>query len=230
MAPSTSPPYDQRMRTVIDHLVVACADLAQGTEWAQHLFGVAPAGGGKHVTMGTHNRLLRLGPRCYLELIAIDPEGTPPGQPRWFDLDNPALQQRIRSAPELVTWVAATDDIVDALIKAPMLGEVTAFTRGDFAWRFALTEGGRLNFGGVLPFVIQWDSVHPAESMDDSGCELLALTLSHPAAASVVELFRALRVGGPVEIGAGPRQLQARIRTPQGEVTLSSPPLAGLPG
>ena len=224
MAPLYGPAYDRRMRTVIDHLVVACADLAQGTEWAQQTLGVAPAGGGTHVTMGTHNRLLRLGPRCYLELIAIDPDGTPPAYPRWFDLDNPALQQRIRHAPELVTWVAATDDIVDALIKAPMLGEVSAFTRGAFAWRFALTEGGRLNFGGVLPFVIQWDSAHPAESMDDSGCELLALTLSHPAAASVLELFRALRVSGPVALDAGPRQLQARIRTPLGEVTLCSPP------
>ena len=226
MAPSDGPAYDRRMRTVIDHLVVACADLAQGAEWAQQTFGVAPAGGGKHVTMGTHNRLLRLGPRCYLELIAIDQDGTPPAQPRWFDLDNPALQQRIRSAPELVTWVAATDDIVEALVKAPMLGEVSAFTRGAFSWRFALTESGRLNFGGVLPFVIQWDSAHPAESMEDSGCELLALNLSHPAAASVLELFRALRVSGPVQLDAGPRQLQARIRTPQGEVTLSSPPPA----
>ena len=224
MAPSDGPAYDRRMRTVIDHLVVACADLAQGAEWAQQTFGVAPAGGGKHATMGTHNRLLRLGPRCYLELIAIDPDGIPPAQPRWFDLDNPALQQRIRSAPELVTWVAATDDIVEAVVKAPMLGEVSALSRGAFAWRFALTEGGRLNFGGVLPFVIQWDSAHPAESMEDSGCELLALNLAHPAAASVLELFRALRVSGPVEMGAGPRQLQARIRTPQGEVTLSSPP------
>ena len=107
-----------------------------------------------------------------------------------------------------------------------MLGEVSALSRGAFAWRFALTQGGRLNFGGVLPFVIQWDSAHPAESMEDSGCELLALNLAHPAAASVLELFRALRVSGPVEMGAGPRQLQARIRTPQGEVTLSSPPPA----
>jgi hypothetical protein len=214
------------MRSEIDHLVVACADLAQGAHWAQQTFGVAPAGGGRHLTMGTHNRLLRLGPRCYLELIAIDPDGTPPGHPRWFDLDNPDLQQRIRQTPELVTWVAATDDLYEAVHKAPMLGEVSDFTRGDYAWRFALTEGGRLNFGGVLPFMIQWNSAHPAEAMDDSGCTLRALRLAHPAANSVLDLFRALRVSGPVELDAGPRRLEALIRTPAGEVTLASPPPA----
>ncbi|WP_393939598.1 VOC family protein [Piscinibacter sakaiensis] len=49
--------------------------------------GCAPEGGGAHPHMGTHNRLLRLGDHCYLEVIAIDPAAPPPARARWFGLD-----------------------------------------------------------------------------------------------------------------------------------------------
>lgn len=208
------------MRSEIDHLVVACADLDQGSAWARQTLGVEPVAGGQHATMGTHNRLLKLGPRVYLELIAIDPAAPRPAQPRWFDLDNAELQARIAQSPQLVTWVAATDDLYAALAAVPMLGEAVPFTRGDYAWRFALTEGGRLNFGGVLPHAIEWRSAHPAERLPASDCALLALELAHPAASSIVPLFRALKLMGPVQISAGPRLLRARLATPRGEIGL----------
>jgi hypothetical protein len=208
------------MRSEIDHLVVACADLDQGSAWAEHLLGVAPVPGGKHATMGTHNRLLKLGPRVYLELIAIDREGMPPAGARWFDLDNAEVQARAAQSPFLLTWVAATSDIYDAVNRVPALGEVVPFTRNAYAWKFALPEDGRLNFGGVLPAVIEWHSDHPAAALPDSGCELLGLDLAHPAAASIVPLFRALKLMGPVDLKAGPRALNARLRTPRGEIAL----------
>lgn len=208
------------MRSEIDHLVVACADLDQGSAWAQATLGVAPHPGGRHLTMGTHNRLLRLGPRCYLELIAIDAEGTPPTQPRWFDLDNVELHTRIARAPALITWVAATTDLYEAVTRVPALGEVTAFTRNAFAWKFALPPDGRLNFGGVLPALIQWDSEHPAAQLPASGCELVSLDLAHPAASSVLPLYRSLKLMGPIDLKSGPRSLRARLRTPQGDVTI----------
>ena len=60
----------------LDHLVVAAATLADGIEYVAGITGVAPHAGGKHVAMGTHNALLRLGERIFLELIAIDPDGS----------------------------------------------------------------------------------------------------------------------------------------------------------
>lgn len=208
------------MRSEIDHLVIACADLDQGSAWAQRVLGVDPVTGGKHTTMGTHNRLLKLGPRVYLELIAIDADSAPPTRARWFDLDNPEVQARAAQAPFLLTWVAATGDIYDAVNRVPALGEVTPFTRNAYAWKFALPDDGRLNFGGVLPAVIEWSSEHPAAALPDSGCELLGLDLAHPAAASIVPLFRALKLMGPVDLKAGPRSMTARLRTPRGEIAL----------
>lgn len=210
------------MRSEIDHLVVACADLDQGSAWALDVLGVAPQPGGRHLTMGTHNRLLKLGPRTYLELLAIDPDGAAPVRPRWFSLDDPAVRTRAAQSPFLLTWVAATDDLMDAVRRVPLLGEPTAFTRNALAWQLTLPDDGALAFGGVLPTVIQWSgAAHPCGSLPDSGCQLRALQLEYPAADSVLPLYRELRVSGPVELKSGPKQLVAQIDTPRGRVALS---------
>lgn len=214
------------MRSSIDHLVVACANLAQGDAWLAGQLGVTLQPGGRHATMGTHNHLLKLGPRCYLELIAIDPEGAAPPRPRWFALDDPAVRARAAAGPFLHTWVAATDDLVDAVRRVPLLGGIQSFTRDQFAWRFALTDDGALPFDGLLPALIQWQADangevrHPADVLEDRGCELRSLELAHPQAAALLPLYRALRVTGPVNLAAGPHALGARLRTPRGEVLL----------
>jgi len=209
------------MRAEIDHLVVACADLVQGADWLSDQLGVELARGGKHARMGTHNRLLKLGARRYLELIAIDPDAPPPTRTRWFDLDRAAVQQRARKQPFLLTWVAVTTDLVEAVIQVPELGEVIDLSRNQFAWRITVPDDGRLNFSGVLPTLIQWDGeAHPGDALEDQGCELIELRLSHPAATSIVPMFRALRLAGPIDLRPGPIGLAARLRTPGGEVEL----------
>jgi hypothetical protein len=210
------------MRCEIDHLVVACADLDQGAAWVQARLGVAPREGGRHAAMGTHNRLLKLGARIYLELIAVDPDAPPPQRPRWFDLDRPDVRARAAETPFLATWVARTDDLVEAVTRVPALGEVHPLTRGAYAWRIAIPDDGSLPFGGALPAVLQWDGpAHPADALPEAGCALVQLALSHPVATSVIPLYRELRVAGPVDLKAGPRAFVARIRTPRGEVELS---------
>jgi hypothetical protein len=156
----------------------------------------------------------------YLELIAVDPAGVAPARPRWFGLDQPEVQARAAGQPFLLTWVAASDDIHEAVHRVPALGEVTAFTRGAYAWQFALPEDGRLNHDGVLPAVIQWRSAHPAAQLEDRGCALLGLDLAHPQAPGVLPLFRALKLTGPVNLATGPRSLTAHLLTPRGPVAL----------
>jgi hypothetical protein len=208
------------LRSEPDHLVVACADLEQGSAWAVDALGAEPHLGGKHATMGTHNRLLKLGPRLYLELLAIDPHAAPPAHPRWFALDDPAVQARAARAPFLLTWVASTTDIVEAVTRVPALGEPRAFTRNAYVWRLTVTEDGALPFGGVLPAAIEWSGAHPCDALEERGCALVELRLSHPAATSVLPLFRELRVAGPVQLKPGPKALCAVLRTPRGEVEL----------
>src|SRR6516165_5006937 len=95
------------MRSSIDHLAVAATSI-EGRQ-LDELLGVDLAPGGRHARMGTHNRLLRLGPTSYLELISIDPQGTAPGHPRWFELDEPAMKARLATGPRLVHWVARVE-------------------------------------------------------------------------------------------------------------------------
>jgi len=44
-------------RCTLDHLVVACRDLAQGSAWLRERLGESPQPGGKHKLMSTHNSL-----------------------------------------------------------------------------------------------------------------------------------------------------------------------------
>jgi hypothetical protein len=208
------------LRSEPDHLVVACADLEQGAAWAVETLGAEPQPGGKHAAMGTHNRLLKLGPRVYLELLAIDPQAAPPAHPRWFALDDPAVQARTARSPFLLTWVASTTDIVEAVTRVPALGEPREFTRNAYVWRLTVTEDGALPFGGVLPAAIEWGGAHPCDALEDRGCALVELRLSHPAATSVLPLYRELRIAGPVQLRPGPKSLSAVLRTPRGEVEL----------
>src|SRR5882672_1232580 len=171
------------MRCELDHLVVACADLEQGAAWVERLLGVAVQPGGRHATMGTHNRLLRLGARQYLELMALDPEAAPPTRARWFDFDQPAVRERARAAPFLLAWAARCDDIFTAVARVPSVGEVQKFQRDALSWQLTVPDDGALQFGGVMPALIQWHgAAHPCDQLEDAGCEFRSLDLSHPAA------------------------------------------------
>lgn len=103
----------------MDHLVIAATSLGEAADYLRGMLGVDFVPGGKHAAMGTHNRLLRPGPALYLELIALDPDAPSPRRPRWFGLDAPALQARIRQRPRLIHWVARSEDIAASRAACP---------------------------------------------------------------------------------------------------------------
>lgn len=213
----------------IDHLVVAAPTLEQGVRWCEDTLGVAPQPGGRHAFMGTHNRLLSVAgpdsPQAYLEIIAIDPAAPPPGRPRWFDLDDPGLQARLRASPRLVHWVVACDDAGAAAGRmratGPDPGPLVAAHRetphGTLRWRLTVPTDGRLRCAGAWPTVIQWDDGHPSQRLPDQGLRLQGLHL------------RGLPGGGlPLRVpqvdtapGPGPA-LELVLHTPQGERVLRS--------
>jgi len=204
----------------IDHLVLACADLAQGAQFVRARLGVDAQPGGKHVLMGTHNALLKLGPRTYLELIAVDPAGMAQ-RPRWFALDSEPVRERIARGPFLLTWVAACSDVAAAARLDPKFGAVIAASRGAFSWRITVPEDGHLNFEGVLPTLIQWDgTAHPCDGLAEQGYALRELQLAHPDAPTIEPLFDVLRIGEPVRLRTGESSVLARVQTPKGVVEL----------
>lgn len=219
-------------RSELDHIVVACADLQTGIDWVEQRLGTRPVLGGRHVAMGTHNALLKLGARTYLEVIAIDPDAAPPPRPRWFALDEPDMQSQLAQGPRLITWAVRSDSVADACARVPDLGEIMSMSRGGLHWKIAVPETGVLPWGGILPAAIQWSTendadtapTHPCDVLEDSGCELVRLQLSHPAAvlgtSGIMGMFRALKIVGPVDLAPGPKMLAATIRTASGEVVL----------
>ena len=156
----------------LDHLVVAARSLEEGAAWIESRLGVAPVAGGKHVTMGTHNRLLSLGPGLFLELIAVDPDAALPQRPRWFDLDTSQTRERLERGPALIHWVERTDDLDAALRADPMAGEIVPFSRGKYRWRMLLARDGSRPGAGARPTLIQGEGEHPSGALPESGVRL----------------------------------------------------------
>lgn len=208
---------------VFDHLVVAAATLEQGETYLEAQLGVRPQRGGRHLAMGTHNSLIKLGTRHYLEVIAIDPDASAPPHPRWFGLDTTALGSALRAKPRLIHWVARTADI-DAARRALTVdpGTVHAMTRGAFVWRITVPADGSLPGGGVLPTLIQWaDARHPADTMPDAGVRLVALAGAHPQPGVIRSALAALALGDTIKITyAKQPRMAALLHTPRGPVML----------
>ena len=219
------------MNTHLDHLVVAAHSLEQGVAWCEATLGVSPGPGGRHPLMATHNRLAKIAtadfPDAYLEIIAIDPQADPPGRARWFGLDDPALQARIRaSGARLVHAVARTTQLDMqrwALITMGLKpGNPVRAGRdtpeGPLAWQILVRDDGALECAGALPTLIQWEGRHPAQAMPDSGLALRSLAL-RGVPDSVRDVLK-LR-GVDVQSGPGPA-LRAELVTPKGLVELAS--------
>jgi hypothetical protein len=211
---------------VLDHLVVAAYTLGQGIAYVQDCLGLTMTGGGKHAAVGTHNRLLKLGPGQYLEVIAIDPDGRQPKFPRWFNLDDPGFQARLKIRPRLVTWVVRTEN-VNVLAKA-IHGQrvcVRPMQRDALRWRFAFTDDGSMPGDGLIPHLIQWDGrIHPTQKMQDAGCRLLRLDGAHSDSVYVKRVVSSMGLDHLITFHPVSKQrppgLSARIKTPAGEAVL----------
>ncbi|MBF9034690.1 VOC family protein [Rhodobacterales bacterium HKCCE2091] len=201
----------------LDHIVITAPDLATGTAWAEEKLGVALAPGGEHPAMGTHNRLLSLGPDEYLEVIAIDPDLPAPGQPRWFGLDE------VSGPPRLSAWMTRTDDLDAALAAAPDgVGRIHALARSDFRWRVAIPETGRTPHHGLFPSVLQWEgTAHPAPRLPDHGLRLSELVLLTPEPEALESALRPLFPDPRLTIRAADApDMAATLSGPSGTVTL----------
>jgi glyoxalase-like protein len=206
-----------------DHIIVAAQSLADGCDFIEARLGVRPQPGGKHVAMGTHNALVGLGPRQYLEVIAIDPEGHAPARPRWFDLDEPRMRASLAEGPRLIHWAVRTDDIEAVQALCPIdQGVAHPMTRGDLNWRITIPDDGHLPGAGLIPTLIQWpDAKHPSDRLPDSGIRIVTLGGEHPDPAPIRAALVALGLADTLKVTyAQYARLAAMLRTPRGIVTL----------
>ena len=202
----------------LDHLAIGAETLDAGAETVEATLGVRLEPGGAHPSMGTHNRLLSLGPGEYLEVIAIDPAAPPPGYPRWFALDD------FRGAPRPCGWVARTNDLAQALARAPDgAGRPLTLSRAGITWDMAVPETGLLPYGGLFPALIAWSgTTHPADTLPDRGVRLRQLVLGHPEAGALRAALAPLIDDGrlTVALSAAPH-LAAEFDTPLGPRVLA---------
>ncbi len=210
------------MQTVlshVDHLVYATAELGRGMAEIEQLLGVRPSVGGRHPLWGTCNAIVALGPRCYLEIIAPDPEHPPMGGERPFGLD-------AGGPSRLVGWAATGRELGLFRQRAAQLGvELGTLIGGSreradgtlLAWD--LTDPQRVLADGIVPFFIDWgDSPHPAKSAPQ-GATLVRLAAEHPQPARVQRMLQSLTIVLLVTPGPAAR-LSAQIDCPKGRVTL----------
>jgi len=209
----------------LDHVLLGVSDLDRGIAWLEERSGVRAGVGGVHPGRGTHNALLSLGPRQYLEIIAPDPAqvGNSIAVP-----SAAALVARLRTLkePTLVGWGAHTDDIALVAKKAtvaglkfggPLNGSRVRPDGKTLRWKTLTLEN---NFDGILPFFIEWsrDSVHPSQDAP-AGCRVQSLTAKTPQARQAMLAARTLGVDLSVTAGKA-TQLLARITGTKGEFEL----------
>jgi hypothetical protein len=232
------------MKTQIDHLVVMAASLDQGVQWCEDTLGISPGPGGEHEKYGTHNRLFKIAspqfPLAYFEIIAINPQAVIPKRaqvPRWFDMDDAAVQKAVAQGPRLIHFVSSTEDVKSArhLLRTQGIerGQVVQASRksrkGTLNWQITVREDGERLFNGCLPTLIQWGKpeatdplrLHPRNSLPRSGVTLQGLTVSHPSGAKLQAAFDAIGLAD-IAIETGPANLVASLQTPKGLVQLQS--------
>lgn len=204
---------------MIDHLVYGVPDLAHGIDMLERSTGVRALFGGQHPGRGTHNALMSLGERRYLEIIALDP-----AQPHASDLLFPQLRGLTR--PSFVAWAIGVASIEEAAAQARALG---LSVLGPLEGQRARADGSLLRWKtlrlvapslALVPFFIAWDkaTAHPSLS-SPAGCTLLSCDLHAPDPGHVRGVLGGLM--GEVGLFAGPKsQLVARLATPKGEIEL----------
>lgn len=197
----------------IDHLIYAAPDLTAAVADLEDRFGVRAQAGGRHPGLGTHNALLALGPRTYLEIIALDPEQPEPSARHPFAIGN-------LDRGALVGWALTCDDIDQAVAVARSHG----YDPGEIADGQRIASAGTVPrwratgsaaAGDLIPFLISWgDTEHPARSAPQ-GLSLQSFQIEHPDPASLTPALMALGAGIDV-IPVAPAAAPALVATLSG--------------
>jgi hypothetical protein len=207
------------MTYYLDHILWICADLDSGCRRIEQLTGVIPRYGGAHVSGATHNSIVGLGGRCYLEILA--PTG--------------AAQS---GTDELARWASAASEprVLTYCVRSKWpLSEVAARAKARGWQNTVVAENGRktpdgtllrwqwlvpraAEFGLALPFFIDWlDSIHPSQAQ--SALSLRSFAVGHPRSDELHGVLAEL--GSPIDtFQADAIQFRVTLNSPKGVIEL----------
>lgn len=213
------------MNSELDHIIWACPDLERGSRKFEALTGVRPRYGGVHASGATHNALVALGTRCYLEILA--PVGPPAAEEdAWTRIARTAKEPRVltyclRSGSPLQELAAVAEGLSWQNAMVASNGRTTpAGIELRWQWFAPIAEP----FGLAFPFFIDWlDSTHPALSLNreepGDAIALRRFAVGHPDARGLEQTLG--KFGASISTYASDAVgFEVILETPKGAVSL----------
>lgn len=189
----------------LDHVLLFSPTLDQAMARFGVLTGVNAQAGGAHPDHGSVNALASMG-ASYIELIArADGRGTGSGL-------------------EVIDYAMQCDDIEAIAAEGDALGLEPFWMEGQrmtadgtlLRWRAFMFEGH--GFAGLLPFFIDWGTTPHPSATSPGGVSNPRLTVFHPAAEKLAQIYRQLSIDVPVRPQPEPG-LRLDVSTSKGVVS-----------
>jgi hypothetical protein len=163
----------------LDHIVFGSFTLDEGTEYVENKLQTKLSDIGYHKDMGTHNRVIKISERVYLEIISIDPEKKNLKNRKWFNLDNSKLQSKLKKSPQIIGYVIENKDTKIIKHYDPFFES----SRDIYKWQFSMPTFNK-NFldseildAGLIPSLISWKSDKPVYQMKKNQFELISFEI-----------------------------------------------------
>ena len=166
----------------LDHIVIGSFTLDEGTKFVENILQAKLSDIGHHIDMGTHNRVIRISERVYLEVIAIDPKTSKLNNRKWFNLDNSKLQSKLKKSPQIIGYVIEKNDINITNYYDPFFKS----SRDIYKWKFAMPTfnnnilDSEIINSGMIPSLITWKSDKPIYQMKKNQFELISFEIRLP--------------------------------------------------
>ena len=207
---------------VIDHLVLAVADLSSGMDWFEEATGIRPVPGGSHDGKGTHNALVSMG-ACYLELLAPDPAQPAPDTARPFGIDDAIAGGE---TPCLVGFAVRPDvgETLDEL--ADRLADAGHDPGPSHEMDRRTPDGGLLRWtltfpsNRTVPFLVDWGTSPKPNETQPGGVELSDFSVAHPRPFDATARLAAIGLDVTVVTAESGEGLSATISGPDGDVVV----------
>lgn len=163
----------------LDHIVFGSFTLDEGTKFVENILQAKLSEIGYHKDIGTHNRVIRISEKVYLEVIAIDPKTSNLNNRKWFNLDNSKLQSKLKKSPQVIGYVIENDDVSITKYYDPFFES----SRDIYKWQFAMPTfknnilDSEIIEAGMIPSLISWKSDKPVYQMKKNQFELISLEI-----------------------------------------------------